>query len=197
MKTILSNTSKSFEINKSKFIVFLFFVKHKNDVQNILKKHKQNFKDATHNCYAYILDNNTYYSSDDGEPTSTAGKPILNSLQNNNMNYTLAIVTRYYGGIMLGAGGLVRAYSGSTSKTIQNSKTIDLIIGKEVEIIFTHQQLKEIDFLLKNEVILKKEFDFFITYNIGTNNSEIINTLKRKVSNIKILNEKFIIKNVN
>ena len=100
-------------INKSRFITTLFPVKNIDDVNYFLSLTKKKYYDATHNCYAYIIGENANIQkcSDDGEPQKTAGFPMLDVLKKNNMTNILAITTRYFGGILLGAGGLVRAYS--------------------------------------------------------------------------------------
>ena len=195
MKTIFEDkVVESYEINKSKFIVTLFFIRDKEHAKNLIKNHNKKFSDATHNCYAYILDDDKYYFSDDGEPSGTAGKPIYNSLANNGLNNTMAIVTRYYGGIMLGAGGLVRAYGGSTSKTLQSAKTAMLIKAKEVEVMFTHKQIKEIERIISNYEVLHKDYDLFIKYNVAIEHDDVIENLKRVASNVKVLKDEIIIK---
>jgi uncharacterized YigZ family protein len=193
MKTILENSTKIYEINKSKFISHLFFVRNHKEAKDIIKKHNTTYKDASHNCYSYILDKNTYYSSDDGEPTGTAGKPMLNVLENNELTYTLAIVTRYYGGIPLGAGGLARAYSRGVRDLIKESKIRDIVLGQQVEIMFTHKQIKDVDNLLQNVEIQSKEYDEFVKYIIAIDNEELFNTLQRTVSNCKVIDKEYLI----
>ena len=106
------------EINKSKFYGIIIPINNIEEIPNILNNIKNEYKDATHYCYAYILDNIKRFN-DDGEPGGTAGMPILNVLENNNLNHLLAVVVRYFGGIKLGAGGLVRAYTNSITNTQQ------------------------------------------------------------------------------
>ena len=124
MQTIKNNTQNEIIIKNSKFICYQYKVKDLDEIYNILNNIKEEHKDATHHCYAYILDN-IKKSSDDGEPSRTAGFPILKVLENNNLNNILAIVIRYFGGIKLGAGGLVRAYT----KSVTNTLTEDNIIS--------------------------------------------------------------------
>ena len=113
MKSIKFNIENEFIIKKSKFITKLYFVTSEIEIKNILDENKTEYKDATHICYAYIL-NNVERFNDDSEPSGTAGMPILNVLKNNNLNNVLCIVIRYFGGIKLGAGGLIRAYCSSS-----------------------------------------------------------------------------------
>ena len=98
----IKNIENIIIINKSKFITNLFFVNNLDEVDYYLTSIKSKYSDATHHCYAYIINNSKRFS-DDNEPSGTAGKPILDCLEKNNLNYVLCIVTRYFGGIKLGA----------------------------------------------------------------------------------------------
>lgn len=122
--TIAAKTEHKIKIQRSEFIGFLFPVQSMDEVQEILKEHQQTYADATHNCYAYILGykGEISYYSDAGEPSGTAGKPILNVLLRNELSGVLAIVTRYYGGIKLGVKGLIDAYTQSTVETLEKAK---------------------------------------------------------------------------
>lgn len=107
-------------IQKSEFITHLYRVNTTDEVDVILSDLRKKYYDATHNCYAYIIGDNQdiQKSSDDGEPAKTAGFPMLDVLKKRQMTNILAVVTRYFGGILLGAGGLVRAYSSSVSEAL-------------------------------------------------------------------------------
>lgn len=108
------------EIKKSKFIGLYFSVKSQDEVVEILNNLKKEHKKATHICYAYRLTSPfSEKAFDDGEPSGTAGKPILNVLQKQDKKDSLLVVVRYFGGIKLGAGGLVRAYSKTASETLK------------------------------------------------------------------------------
>ena len=145
---------------------------------------KSEYKDSTHICYAYIL-NSIEKCVDDGEPSGTAGLPILNVLKHNNLNYILAIVIRYFGGIKLGAGGLVRAYSNSITDTLKLCDIVELIEGLNIEISFNYDDVKYIDNILKHIEIINKKYNDNIIYNI--------NISKESYENIKdILNDKCI-----
>ncbi|WP_129044670.1 YigZ family protein [Companilactobacillus metriopterae] len=108
------------EIKKSKFIAHLAPTNSEQEAKEFIEKIKLQEKNATHNCSAYVVLENIEIErmSDDGEPSGTAGAPILNVIQQNNLKNISVVVTRYFGGIKLGAGGLIRAYSSSTSKAI-------------------------------------------------------------------------------
>ena len=108
-------------IEKSRFITRIFRVNDIDMVNSILEEIRKKHYDATHNCYAYILGDNQEIQkcSDDGEPQKTAGFPMMDVLKKNNLTNVLVIVTRYFGGILLGAGGLVRAYSDSVAQVLK------------------------------------------------------------------------------
>ena len=122
---------------KSRFIGTMFYVESEEKAQGILKEIKKQYYDARHNCFAYrIMTENGVVErfSDDGEPSGTAGGPMLNILAKNNLCNVLVVVTRYFGGILLGTGGLVRAYSDATTKVIESATIANETIGLEVEI---------------------------------------------------------------
>ena len=134
--TIKENVIAEITEKKSKFIANLIKVENKQDAEEKINKIKKTYHDARHNCVAYrIIEENKIIekSSDDGEPSGTAGGPMLNILQKNNLCNILVIVTRYFGGILLGTGGLVRAYSETTKKAIENAQKIEMILGTEME----------------------------------------------------------------
>ena len=109
-----------YEVKKSEFICQLYEVKTRVEAMKALAQAKAEYPDARHHCWAYILgDVKSQAFNDDGEPSGTAGKPILNVLQHRSMGNTMAIVIRYFGGVKLGAGGLVRAYSQATQQAIE------------------------------------------------------------------------------
>lgn len=186
MNTIKNNTESEIIIKNSRFLCYLYKIKNIDEITSIINNIKKEHKDATHHCYAYIL-NNLKKSSDDGEPGGTAGIPILKTLENNNLTNILAIVVRYFGGIKLGAGGLVRAYTKSITNTLSKDNTVSLIEGYNLDIEFNYNQVKEIDYLLKNININNKEFNDQIKYNIDieTNFLEIIKQNNIQYSNLK------------
>ena len=163
MLSISSNISNEIVINKSKFITFLFRIDSLNDVNKYIDELNLKYKDYTHICYAYVLDN-VKRLTDDGEPGGTAGTPILNVLENRNLNHVLCCVVRYFGGIKLGAGGLVRAYSNSCSEIIDNANIIELLPGKLCSISFNYDDTKSIDRLLNSYEIISKDYSDSVTY---------------------------------
>ncbi|MDD4608065.1 MAG: YigZ family protein [Bacilli bacterium] len=165
MKTIDKHTINEIIINKSRFICLLYRINNETDVDEILSKVKKEYKDATHYCYAYIISTIKRFN-DDGEPSGTAGMPILNVLENNDLDYILCIVVRYFGGIKLGAGGLVRAYTKAVTTTLNNTNIVTLHKGHKIIIEFNYDKTKLIDNLLKDIKIVDKEFLETIFYTI-------------------------------
>ena len=162
MKSIKEDVKTEIMINKSKFITFLIRVNSIDDIKEKLDYYKKLYKDATHMCYGYIVDGYEK-CSDDKEPSGAAGMPILNVLRNNDLNYVLCIVIRYFGGIKLGASGLVRAYSNSASSAIDRADITDLVEGYLLKIEFDYEHTKAINAILKKYEI-EKSFDEKIVY---------------------------------
>ncbi len=154
--TIKENIQTEIVEKKSKFICNLFKVENKEEAEKIIKETKKKYYDARHNCVAYrVMENENIVekSSDDGEPSGTAGGPMLNILQKNNMCNILVIVTRYFGGILLGTGGLVRAYSDVTIKAIDKSYKIEKCIGIEAETILEYNNLESFKYYCRKNNI--------------------------------------------
>ena len=135
-----------YEIKKSKFIACAGFANSRESAMALLESVKQQYPDARHHCWAYIFGNPNAPSSaamaDDGEPSGTAGKPILNVLQHKDIGDIMIIVTRYFGGVKLGAGGLVRAYSAAAQQAIDALEVRQEITLEplSVAIDFKHEQ---------------------------------------------------------
>lgn len=165
MKTIKKEVSHELVIQKSRFITLLYPVTSKEEVKELLNRNKQDYPNATHYCYAYIIDQEVY-CSDDGEPSKTAGRPMLHVLEEQQLNHILAITIRYFGGIKLGAGGLVRAYSNSVSEALQQAEITEYTKGIEILLSFPYEETKRIDFLLKDSSIIEKKYEEKIVYRV-------------------------------
>lgn len=172
-------------INKSRFIGILKKIKTEKEVAIILKELKNKYKEATHYCYAYIIDNTKRFH-DDNEPSGTAGLPILEVLTKNNLNYLLCVVIRYFGGVKLGTGGLIRAYTKTTSEALKLAKIVPLIKGQVIKIKFDYPDIKVVDYILKESQITEKIFKADITYIIKVS-SEAWPDIKRRLQHIKNL----------
>ena len=161
MKTIAKNINDIKEINKSKFINYLIKVDSIESINKELDKIKNQYNDATHICYAYILDGKEK-ASDDGEPSGTAGKPILEILKKHELNHVLAVVVRYFGCIKLGAGGLVRAYANAINDLVKQSELKELVDGYIIKFSIPYDKVNLIDNMNIN--ITYKEFDLNVIY---------------------------------
>ncbi len=142
---------------KSKFIANLFPVQNAEEAEETIKMIKKKYHDARHNCMAYrVVEEGQVHekSSDDGEPSGTAGAPMLTILQKNNLANVLVMVTRYFGGILLGTGGLVRAYSDSLLKAIQESQLLTKCFGIEMLVTIEYCEFDNFKYYCRNNNIL-------------------------------------------
>lgn len=162
MKTISSNITSEIIIKNSRFIT-LFYKLDSSDIEVYLDETKRSYPKATHYTYAYIY-NDIKHSSDDGEPGGTAGMPILNVLEKENLNNVLCIVVRYFGGIKLGAGGLIRAYTKSVTECLKKASFVQLVDGYLVNISFDYSDEKNINYILNDCKIIDKNYDLKIVY---------------------------------
>ena len=121
-------------VKKSRFIARVFPVSSEEQIADILEQTKKKYWDARHNCYGYVLGlkGEKQKCSDDGEPAKTAGAPIMEVLKNENLTFTLAVVTRYFGGVLLGTGGLTRAYSSAVAEAIALGKELGAVKQKRL-----------------------------------------------------------------
>ena len=170
MFTIVKDFRQEIVIEKSRFICTLKKVNSEAEAQEFIKAIKKEFWDATHNCSAYIVDEMAQRSSDDGEPSGTAGLPMLEVLRKNKLANTAAVVTRYFGGIKLGAGGLVRAYTNSVAEAVRATGIAQKVlvsrfsfmydlndVGKILNILYQQQlfEIADVEYGLQAKVILK------------------------------------------
>lgn len=190
---------------KSRFIANIFYIESEIEAEDIIKDIKKQYYDARHNCFAYRIDKeNISKFSDDGEPSGTAGVPILNILKGRNLSNILVIVTRYFGGILLGTGGLVRAYSDATIEALKNADIVTKIYGKVIKLELEYKNLKSVEYYLKKEKIniVDKKYGEKIDLSIEVTKEEIEkinNMIDNKiilVDKIEVIEEKYISKNV-
>lgn len=137
MKTIIEGKTAEVTEKKSRFIANIFHVESVTEADEKIKQINKKYYDAKHNCYAYIVDG-IEKCSDDGEPSKTAGAPMLDILKKNEFTNVLVVVTRYFGGILLGTGGLVRAYSEATKRAIESSDVVEIVSGERyiIEVLY-------------------------------------------------------------
>jgi len=135
-------------IKGSRFIAQIFPVESKEDAEEKYTTVKKQFYDATHNCFAYRIDEHTFRYSDDGEPSGTAGKPILQVLESRDLFEVLCVVTRYFGGKKLGTGGLIRAYADAAKEALKNLKIKEKIKLKTLQVKTDYVNEKHVFHLL-------------------------------------------------
>ena len=196
MKTIKNPVQCEIVIKKSQFICSLFPTNTKAESKKIIQKLNKQYSDATHNCTAYIVNDGEGFD-DDGEPGGTAGKPMINVLRKNELHNVTAIVTRYFGGIKLGAGGLVRAYSKSVMEAIGQAEILEIEEYDVFEIIFEYSDIKIADSEVRNnnlEVIDKAYTDKVIYDIVSKDNRDIVKIFEKYSGKIKVnyKNKKFL-----
>lgn len=185
MKYIDSIYTNEIVILKSRFITSIYKVESIDEVNDILNKTRKKYYDASHNCYGYILGDRAEIQkcSDDGEPQKTAGFPILDVLKKNEVTNILCIVTRYFGGTLLGAGGLVRAYSESCSECLKKAK---ILIKKELNTLIVKLDYSSYNTLissLKDIIILDTSYASDITIKLAVDNNRLDSTIQ-SINNI-------------
>lgn len=160
MNTILKEVRITYEINKSEFIASLKPVESVEEAKLFFEKIKHEFSDATHNITAYTIGKTgeAGHYSDDGEPSGTAGLPVLDVFRKNDITNFACVVTRYFGGVKLGAGGLVRAYSTSASLALKEAGICEIIDYESIRLTFDYSYLDLIENKLKNYQITNREF---------------------------------------
>lgn len=131
---------------KSKFISYIFPIQNEEDVKLILEEYQKKYYDARHVCWAYMLgtDRENYRSNDDGEPSGTAGRPILGQINSYELTNVLIIVVRYFGGTLLGTGGLIKAYREAAIDAIENAEILEKTIDDTFTIYFEYNLLNEV-----------------------------------------------------
>lgn len=203
--TILNDEIAEIVEKKSRFIANIYHVENVEEAEEKIKSTKKKYYDAKHNCIAYrVIENGKVVekASDDGEPSGTAGSPMLNILQKNNLCNLVVVVTRYFGGILLGTGGLVRAYSDATQMAIAKSVKVQKVKGIEIKVELEYSNLEIFKYYCKNKEIniVKLEYGENIMANLEMDEN-IKNTFLRdieakalNIKNYKIMEMKYISK---
>lgn len=205
--SIDKNTEVEITVKKSKFIANLIKVDNQEMANEKLKEIKKKYHDARHNCFAYRVyedDNLIERFSDDGEPSGTAGSPMLNILQKNDIANVLVVVTRYFGGILLGTGGLIRAYSDATLNAISDINFVEYVLGLELQVDLEYDQFESFKYYCKKNGINIEKIDYtekiVCLINMEENKKDKLmtdySTKNINLNEIKILSKKFIEKSI-
>lgn len=195
MKTIIEGKAAEVTEKKSRFIANIFHVENVTEADEKIKQINKKYYDAKHNCYAYIVDG-IEKCSDDGEPSKTAGAPILDILKKNQFTNVLVIVTRYFGGILLGTGGLVRAYSEATKRAIENSDVGEIVSGERYIIEVSYENVNNVLYWCNklNIKICENVYETSIKLTIESTKEDkekLINNVE--IENIKVVNSNIFI----
>lgn len=162
-KTIVSVAEGQYTEKRSRFIAFVIPVRSVEDVKQAVDKYKKQYYDARHVCWAYMLgpERTDFRSNDDGEPSGTAGKPILGQINSNELTDVLIVVIRYFGGIKLGTGGLIVAYKAAAAEVILNAEIIEKTVDEDLTVVFEYPFLNDVMRIVKedNPVVVFQKFD--------------------------------------
>jgi len=163
-KEIKSHTTGIYKEKGSKFIAYAYAVYSEQDVKDKLEEVRKLEHSARHHCYAYVLnpDKSAWRANDDGEPSSTAGKPILGQIQSNELTNILIVVVRYFGGVKLGVPGLIRSYKTAAAQAILEATIITKTIKEQYEVSFKYPQMNDVMRLVKEYDLEVVNTDFQI-----------------------------------
>lgn len=203
-KTISNNAEAEIVEKKSKFIAHIFYVETPEEAESYIKEMKKKYHDARHNVFAYAIETGdggiAVKYNDDGEPQGTAGAPILKIILEQGLSNILVVVTRYFGGILLGTGGLVRAYSQATIKALESTKIVNKKKGYQVKIITAYDQMEQFNYyanknnlkVVKIEYLENIEITVEVSDELLNEITNINNNNPLKIIKYDILKEKFI-----
>jgi len=193
--TIPTTSEGLYKEKGSKFLAFAIPISGLEEVKETLAEKRKEFHDACHVCYAYILgaEGKEVRTNDDGEPSGTAGRPILGILQSNNLTNVLLIVIRYYGGTKLGTSGLINAYKEAAADAISNNTIIEKTIDETVTVRFEYPFLNDVMRIVKEEspTILEQHFDTdcFMTLRIRRRDFSVLLSRLEKVESVSIVED--------
>jgi uncharacterized YigZ family protein len=161
-KTILSSSGGIYKDRGSRFISFAFPVSDPEQVKPIIEKIRKEHHDARHHCFAYMIGQERliWRTNDDGEPSGTAGKPILGQINSHGLTNILIVVCRYFGGTLLGVAGLINAYKSAAASAIENTEIIEQVLREIHEIIFLYGNMNDVMKILKDEGIDQSDQQF-------------------------------------
>ncbi|MHA8110732.1 YigZ family protein [Lactobacillaceae bacterium Melli_B4] len=193
--TVKTSGANEINIKKSRFIGSVKRVKTEEEAKAFVEQITEENKSATHNCYAYMVgqDDHIQRKSDNGEPSGTAGLPILDAIKLKQLHDVAVVVTRYFGGIKLGAGGLIRAYSNATTEAINHVGVVERILQTKVNIQIEYSQLEPLKYFLNQENIYIDDIQYGadVTVVVAVR-ADDVEDFNKKIVNL--LNDRVIIK---
>ena len=190
-KTINKATEGLFKDRGSKFLAFCYPVNNEDEIKNILKDLRKEYFDARHHCYAYRLgaDKSKFRANDDGEPSNTAGKPILGQIQSFDITNILIVVIRYFGGTLLGVGGLIVAYRSAALDALKRAEIVEKTVKSLIDIRFDYKDMNNVMKILKSErvkqLIQTFNLDCYIRLSIRQSEAEALVSRFKKIETLQ------------
>ncbi len=194
-KTIVSASEGIYKEKSSKFLAFAIPVNSVEEIKEIIKEYRKKYFDARHVCYAFILghERTDFRANDDGEPSGTAGRPILGQINSRNLTNVLVVVVRYFGGILLGTGGLVTAYKEAAADALDQAEIVEKTVDEQFTIHFDYILLNDVMRIIKevNPLVLQQIFDneCKIILSIRKQDAALLSSKLEKITGIKIENQ--------
>lgn len=189
-KTISSIAEGQYSEKRSKFLAFAIPVSNIDEIKELVTQYQKKYYDARHTCYAYMLgaDRLVFRANDNGEPSGTAGKPILGQINSNGLTDILIIVIRYFGGIKLGTSGLIQAYKAAATDAISNANIITKTVNEQVSFIYEFHMMNSVMKVIKdlNPKIINQEYDNDCSMTIQIR-KKLMPELKLRLSKIETL----------
>ena len=192
-QTIAKTAEGFFKDKGSKFLAFAYHVKNEREVDEHIKKLRKKYYDARHHCFAYRLgpDKKKYRANDDGEPSNTAGQPILGQIRSKDLTDVLIVVVRYFGGTLLGVSGLINAYKSASIDALNNADFITKTVNEIITISYEYADMDKVMRIIKDENLNKIEqnFDMTCSIKLSIRKSLVEKVLERfgKIDSLKII----------
>ncbi|AIT09247.1 ABC transporter [Candidatus Francisella endociliophora] len=185
-KTISQNIELEIEpIKKSRFIAYLYKVESEQDALSYISELKAKFPDANHHCWAFsLIKENKFRFSDDGEPSGSAGKPILSHIQGHDLTNVLVVVVRYFGGTKLGVGGLIRAYGQAAKEVLKLAEIIEVQPQSHIRIEYGYTETTNIEIIIKRfcAEVINQSYDSNIVINVKVNSSDRLEFIQEVIN---------------
>jgi uncharacterized YigZ family protein len=191
-KTIKNSSQGLLRDRGSKFLAFAFHVTTEAQIQEILDNLRNEYHNASHHCYAWTIGTNKdhFRANDDGEPSGTAGRPVLGQIRKHDLTNILIVVIRYFGGTLLGTGGLINAYRSAAADALANSEIITKVIDELIEVRFPYAAMNSVMKILKEERVDQVAQDFDtdckITVSIPVERSERLTGRLRSIGKVSV-----------
>ncbi len=194
-KTIIAPTEGIYKEKGSKFLSFAIPVNNSDEVKELVKNYRKEYYDSRHVCYAYMLgaERKEWRANDDGEPSGTAGRPILGQINSRELTNILVVVVRYFGGILLGTGGLVVAYKEAVADALNQAEIIERTVDETISINFDYMLINEVMKIIKdtNTKIFSQNFDNLCSMQLSIHKQDVKLLIKKleKINSLTIKNQ--------